>query len=278
MAKPTNKTHLWASGIEDLYERMYTVGGRGWPDAWTRGQKLNSFLGYYGQSVLARLARYSDLYTRLSDSKHRYDRDATDAMIRISEPILRGYYEIIIAMGTNMPIGKLRKSVPSKSRLQRIYSQSCVFNPFLYAPYEYSKQVKDKTNPIDYERAYYLMAISRHSNLTTPEHVLLMKEVVREYIRNSWGYRRASRQNQGSRNRYEYILHPDLRNSHIEELMRVGRDIYKDVLLLKITPTGSTPTKIDGRMIRLITLALSMPVYRYITDLRSGKLTYGEVK
>ena len=171
--KPANQ-NLWAERLNDLYVKLYHKGVP-WADNYSRNDELKNYISHDMQSVLRSLSRFTDFYATMTAKRHRYDKEATDAMTRLTEPVLRGYYEVIVALGGNMTTSKLRKSVPSKSRLQKIYSQSCAFNPFAAAPYDYTKHVLDREDPIQYERAYYYMAIRQHGADTLPEHIALAK-------------------------------------------------------------------------------------------------------
>ena len=208
--KGRNDKNVWTTRLDSLYERLYNPDGTEWAsdDAYARKQGLYTSLGYDGQNTIKHLIRCTELFTSLSDSKRKYDKEASEAMLRLTEPVLRGFYEIINTLGTNMHTAKLRKSVPSKSRLHRIYSQYSEYNLFRYAPHDYTIWVADKEDPMAYERAYYLMAIKSHGEETTAQHVKDARDNVHDYIHRSWA--RNNVRNQAKRNRYSYKLHPDL--------------------------------------------------------------------
>lgn len=268
-----SKSRVWYDKVETLYSKLYN-NGVPWNSRWERDDRVGKALGSDGLSIINSLCKYSNL---ASDDTHvrKYDLIANDAMLRLVEPVLRGYIEIIDVLGGKISVAPYRKSVPSKSRLSKIYSPYVGIDFLNMAPYDYKTHV-DTNDELSYERAFYILAIKNYNG-----DVEKARAYVKDTIFSSWRYRRITQAStrKGVRNKYEYILHPDLTHSKIENWMQYGREIYRTAgyagRVVAQASASSTWLGIHNiSLMRSVVFGLASPVFYLWRNLRNGTYLY----
>lgn len=204
-----------------------------------------------------------------------YDKDSNDAMIRVVEPNVYSLIKTMELIGVNttwMP--KLRKSMPSPSRLIKAYSKYCEFKPYAYLPSAYRVLVHEPKEPIDFERAYFLYAI-KYCNDDVEE----AKKKVHEYMLDNWGYRRVKNQATRDKPKFSYILNECLNEQEFEFWCRNGRDVNR---MLKSNAHRWERIKDniakDEDHVRIIITGLlyawTSAMLEFLNDLKSGRYVY----
>lgn len=213
------------------------------------------------------------------DVVRSYDTLSNDVMVRIVEPNVRAYIAAMDVLGmntSNMP--KLRRSMPSPSRLQKAYSQFSHFPAASMFPSRYTNLVHEPKEPIDYERAYFLYAIEYCDG-----NVEQARLDISVYVKNSWQYRNAKRIATMKRPQYCYILNEDLNEREVEYWRKNGREINKFVdkeyrWHKPVSGNIEQPSANGKRVTVGIIYAWTSAMLDFLNELKSGKYIYEEAK
>ena len=225
---------------------------------------------------------YSSMGTtlfKLPRTPKQYDNDANDVMIRIIEPILFNLLALMKAHGMREYGGqRVRKSRPAKSQLRKAYAQYTPYDQLGGTPWVFYHAVKDALtqtpgDPLALEKGYVILAEKEHSG-----DVAKAKARVRKNISDNYALSRVRDTNR--RNKYEYILHPDL-DSHTMHALRGCLDNVGGLVKQIERERGLGPgvaahvlSPEKARLSRLLLFGVTHMVYKYWQDLRAGRFKY----
>ena len=182
------------------------------------------------------------------------DADASKAQWRVVEPTLRGLLNCAEQVGGGdfeIPM-KLRKSIPSPSRMKSVYYPSLAFDVKRMLPYEVTNAyTAARANPS-------ITAESIHGR---------SNEALSNMMRMSWVYQQARAS--ATNKQWEYVLHEDLDHSEFETWRAIARQLNKNIKHMKNTRYGVRLR--NEEVLAQILMGLAAQVYQYWRDLRNNK-------
>lgn len=212
---------------------------------------------------------------RLNKAPKQFDADANDVMIRIIEPVLFNLFALMKASGMKTNEGqRIRKSRPSKSQLRKAYAQYTPYDQLAGTPWLFYHVVKDALtqtpgDPLALEKGYVVLAEKEHSG-----DVAKAKARVRKTISDDYALSRVRDTNR--RNKYEYILHPDL-DSHTMHALRGCLDEIGPILKM-MERERTDPIHMLGvtraGLSKLLLFGVTHMVYKYWVDLKARRFMY----
>ena len=207
-----------------------------------------------GKQILDAAMTAASLSTTRTEGE-TFDTDANQAQYRVVEPTLRGLLncaEQIGGFGYEIPM-KLRKSVPSPSRMKRVYYPSVGYNVRMMVDYSVRK-------------AYRRVASGEYEGKAIDIHGFTNEELCRQVI-HSYQYRNAKHDN--ANKRWDYVLHDDLDHGEFEEWRSIARALNKTIS--HMTRRGWKMGIKNKDALAQILMGLAAQVYIYWRDLRDNK-------
>jgi hypothetical protein len=243
--------------VNRVITRLELSGNRaGYGTWWTFREAFDTL----GQQVINQAMQAASMATT-QDPARRFEPDANKAQFRVVEPALRGILNCASQIGEygyEIPLD-LRKSVPSPSRMKRVYFPSVAYpvhNMVDYAVRSAFNTARAELGEDSNDVAKRAAEIHGQTN-----------EEMYNDIRNSWYYTRAVRASKAKK--WDYVLHEDLDHAEFETWRGIARQLNKDLAKMRNTRWGVSLKNNDA--CAQILMGLASQVYVYWRDLRNNR-------
>ena len=216
---------------------------------WSMRESFNST----GANILKQAIQAASLATT-RERGELMDADASKAQWRVVEPTLRGLLNCAEQIGGGdfeIPM-KLRKSIPSPSRMKSVYYPFLAFDVNNMLPYDVkSAYASARANP----------------NITAESIHGYSNEALSNMMRSSWVHQRA--RSSATNKQWEYVLHEDLDHSEFKAWRAIARQLNKNIKHMRNIRYGVRLK--NEEVLAQILMGLAAQVYIYWRDLRNNK-------
>ena len=248
------------NAVSKVIMRMELVEDYDKADRFGAWWAMRSAFDATGQQVLGQAMQAASMATT-QDPARRFEPDANTAQFRVVEPALRGILNCASQIGEygyEIPLD-LRKSVPSPSRMKRVYFPSVAYDVSSMVGYS----VRQAFNTARAELGDGNAGIAERAREI---HGMSNDELSAD-VKSSWYHQRAVSANNNKK--WDYVLHEDLDYSEFEDWRSIARQLNKELGQMRNTRWGVSVKNNDA--LAQLLMGLAAQVYIYWRDLRNNR-------